>query len=322
MEREGVWAIPITADFLRHISMSRKQATNLYSYALKKYANWLKTRYGKEVDYTSLTLDDLNPSDIESFLSTYENPYTYNSYLQAFRGIAKYVWKKIIPKNYEEYLYLHRFATSIEMIRQRETPKYFSREALNEEEVESLLLETSENEDVFVATVVHFYFGSRPSELVYRFVETHIDLQKVGELIKRYGRAMLDKNSKLACIPISKTKTRVKILPYKPIAEYFEYWVEMYEKIKGYSTNRENEWYTKRVKTYARRLGLKVTAKTARKTFETQMRFAGVEQWMISYWLGHKTSIPDIYTDYNLLLPIIEKEVVSKHYLLKILEKF
>jgi len=322
MDGRKVWEIPISGDFLDYLYENKPGAYKLYSQALRGYVRWLRSKFRREREVDELTLEDLKPMYVESFLSRYKNSYTFNAYLSAFRSLARFAQKELIPTTVEEFMYLHRFVAGIDMIKDREVPKYFSREALSEEELEELLVAVAEDEMLFSATVVHFYFGARPIELAQRYVEVKLELNRVGELVKRHGRAMVDFESCIVCMPVAKTRTRVKVLPFRPIADHFELWLSNIDEVLKYARGRANEWYTKHIKPYSERLGFPVTAKTGRKTFETMMRMRGVEQWKIDYWLGHSTSIPDIYTDYNLLLPEIEKSIVGNHYLLEVLERF
>jgi len=313
---DKLWDVPISGAFLDSLSSSKKSAYRLYSIVLDKYARWLRRVHKIEKNYDELTLEDLKPSWVESFLSRYGNSYTFNSYLSAFRSLAKYAQKEFIPRTIEEFTYLHRFVNGLSLISVMETPKYFSKEALTEEELERLLEVVSEDDLMYPATVVHFYFGARPVELARKYVEATINLDRIGEIVEEHGRAVVDFDSKIVCMPIAKSKTRVKVLPFDFIYDYFRTWFENLDEITRYGNNRSNEWYTKRIKKYARRIGLKITAKTARKTFETLMRRRGVEQWIVDYWLGHRTQVPDIYTDYNVLLPEIRKVIREKHYIL------
>ena len=67
-------------------------------------------------------------------------------------------------------------------------------------------------------------------------------------------------------------------------------------------------------------MGIEITAKTARKTFETQMRNLGIEQWKINFLLGHAVDIPSIYTDWTQILFELRKIIETKHYMRSILE--
>ena len=49
------------------------------------------------------------------------------------------------------------------------------------------------------------------------------------------------------------------------------------------------------------------------------MRKAGVEQWAINFILGHTTSIPDVYTDWDELREKLRDIMVNKHYMIPIL---
>jgi len=281
----------------------------------------LEEQYGIKKEVEDLTLEDLNPAQVEIFINSIKNSNTASSYLSAFKSLFSFIKKQYIPKSVEDFIYLTQYEKGIEAIKKREIPKYFSKEALNEEELLNLLEEIKKDNDeyLFSAAVVHFYFGARPSELARPFKIIEIDLDKVGMLVKMHGRALIDLKQKLICLPTAKSKHRIRILPFDFIEEHMIEWIKGIDVVLNYC--RPNEWFTKKIKTVASRIGLrKVTARTARKTFETMWRIVESRQWLIDYMLGHATTIPDIYTDYRELMPVIREAIKEKHYLLKVLE--
>lgn len=76
----------------------------------------------------------------------------------------------------------------------------------------------------------------------------------------------------------------------------------------------------KKLKRHQKQLKFPVTAKTARITFETQMKKAGVEQWKIDFLMGHAVKIPDIYSDWMELLDELREVMEQKHYLLEVIK--
>lgn len=318
-EEFRVWEIRPVPSFLKFLEKNHKPAYELYSAAFKKYVEWLEYEKGIFRSVSELTLDDLKTSWIDEFVKWLNNPYTANSYLSAFKSLFKFVQREYIPKNFDEFAYLTQYMKGMSSLKEREVPKYYSKEALTVEELAELLRYYEDDEEMFAATVVHFYFGARPTELAYDFAEVEIDLDLIYDQVKMYGRRMVDFEKKVVCLPTAKSKTRIRIIPIDPIAEYFRTWLRVVrEELKDYC--RPRYWYTNRVKTAGKKLGLKVTAKTARKTFETYMSAQDVKQWVIDYLLGHSTSIPDKYRDFNTLLPYIKETIIPKHHVLKALE--
>ena len=315
---EKIWEIKVVKPFLKHMEKSKPKAHALYSFAFQSYVHWLRKEYGIEKEVDDLTLEDMKPAWIESYVNELSNPHTANSYLSAFKSLFKFVQKEFIPKSMEEFIYLTQYSKGLDAIKMREVPKYFSKEALTEVEVAKLLDAALEDEFMYSAIIVHFYFGARPVELAQRFKEVEIDLNHVGDYVKAYGRAMIDFERKIICLPIAKSKTRVKLIPFDFIEKHMEVWYNNLDVVLKYY--RPNAWFTEHVEPYARKAEIsKVTAKTARKTFETMWRMVENRQWVIDYLLGHRTSVPDIYSDYNVLMPEIKKTIEEKHYLLKLL---
>ena len=316
---EKIWEIKVVKSFLKHMEKAKPKAHRLYTFAFKDYVEWLRKEYGIEKDVEELTLEDMKPAWIESYINDIPNPHTANSYLSAFKSLFKFVQKEFIPKSMEEFIYITQYFKGLDAIKMREIPKYFSKEALTEVEVAKLLDVALEDEFMYSAIVVHFYFGARPVELAQKFKEVEIDLNHVADLVKVYGRAMIDFKKKIICLPIAKSKTRIKLIPFDFITKHMEVWYNNIDTVLNYC--RPNEWFTDHIKPYARRAEIgRVTAKTARKTFETMWRMVENRQWVIDYLLGHSTSVPDIYSDYNVLMPEIRKTIEEKHYLLKLLD--
>ena len=317
---EKIWEIKVVKPFLKHMEKAKPKAHRLYTFAFKDYVEWLRKEYGIEKDVEELTLEDMKPAWIESYINDIPNPHTANSYLSAFKSLFKFVQKEFIPKSMEEFIYITQYFKGIDSIKCKERPERFSSGALTEVEVARLLDVLLENEKMYHITIVHAFFGSRPVELAQKYKEVSIDLNHVDDLVKAYGRALIDFDSKLICIPTAKSKTRFKLVPFDVIEESINVWYNHLDEIVNYSKDRGNEWYTKHIKTYAKKAELKVTAYTWRYTLRTLMAMRVDKEWMINYWLGHgKEKIPEIYRDYRVLLPFLKENFVAKHYLLTLI---
>lgn len=305
-----IWEIKPVPSFLKFLENHHKPAYDLYSASFKSYVKWLEHEKGLYKSTSDLTLEDLKPSWIDEFIKSIRNPYTANSYLYAFKSLFKFVQKEYVPRNFEEFAYLSQYMKGIDSVKDREVPKYYSKESLTVDELSRLLEACEDDEDLFSATVVHFYFGARPVELAYDFAELDINLSNIYDLVKEHGRRMVDFEKSMVCLPTAKSETRIRIIPIDPIKDHFRRWLKLVRsEIENYC--RPRYWFTNHIKSVGKNIGIKVTAKTARKTFETHMSMQNVKQWQIDYWLGHSTTIPDKYRDFNTLLPFIKETMVS-----------
>jgi site-specific recombinase XerD len=275
-------------------SIGRKNARTYY-FLLKGFEKWLAQR-GKSID-------DFSPADAEMYMAELAkgSPRTANVFLAAVRRYAE--WRTNLAVDDNEFVREQRRWMALKMIRPRKVAREIKKEALTEEELERLIEVTMFKYELFVATAVHFYFGWRPVEGAKLIREARIDWGKDYMIIR---------TAKVG---------DERILPWAPMMRpIIKRWYEFANTYLA-KLSRPEEWYTKAIKPVAARIGLKVTARTARKTFETQMRARGVEQWAINFLLGHTTTIPDVYTDWGVLTEYLREIMVEKHYLLPILEE-
>ncbi|MGP8138294.1 MAG: hypothetical protein ACLQCW_00545 [Methanoregula sp.] len=78
-----------------------------------------------------------------------------------------------------------------------------------------------------------------------------------------------------------------------------------------------NAWLTTRIKEYTVG-GVRVTAKTGRKTVQTQFRLAGISDHITDAVLGHvsRSAMGDHYTDFTQFEPEIKRAMVDRHYMI------
>jgi hypothetical protein len=147
-------------------------------------------------------------------------------------------------------------------------------------------------------------------------VELARSYEKGSIKFDRYEECVVDFRKKLIAIPCAKRKGVSRILPFDGIEEHVREWMKHNDAEKYY---RPRSWFTDKVRYLGRKLGMNVTAKTARKTFETEMTKRGVEEWELRYWLGHKGEISDVYRDFSVLMDKLREDVVGKHYIFEVL---
>lgn len=280
-------------EFIGYYKRLGKKISKPYYHLLKGFEKWLIME-GK-------TMDNFTPNDVELYMAQMAetSPRSANLFLSAIRKYAE--WRARNAMADEDFIKEERRVWALRGIRMIKVAREIKKESLNERELKRLLEATLPNPTLFMATVVHFYFGWRPVE---------------GAQLMKDAKIFWDDNYmiiKTAKVGNERILTWAPVM--KPIIKSWHLFV--LERLSNMSYPQE--WYTKAIKPVAARLGMKVTARTARKTFETQMRKAGVEQWAINFLLGHTTTIPDVYTDWSVLRNHLNEIMAKKHYMLPIL---
>lgn len=292
----------IVHDFLRDLEKSKPQAARLYKYAFQAYAKYFN------IPFEVLDLRNVKKPMVEEFIANVKNPYTANSFIAAVRSFAKYVYNNF-GTSLEDILVAEKVYKTLNSVKYLPTPELTREEALTEEELEKLH-DNIKSDETRIGFILYFYFGARPIELVHMRSD-EIEFKKLDKLcIDR--KCVVDFDKHIIFIPTAKGKLRGRILPYNSgLDEYLEQFI----RLKVWRSARPNEWFTKRIKTAAKKIGIKVTARTARKTFETLMTIKRVSPWAINYWLGHKGGVPDIYKDKVKLLDFLRENIVENHYM-------
>lgn len=281
--------------FIEYYNALGKKISKPYYYLLKGFEDWLKER-GKD-------LDNFTPNDAEMYyyIVAKRSPRSANLFLSAIRKYAE--WRVRSATTDDEFIREERRLWGLRGIRMKKVPVEIKKEALSDEELKRLLYATVPNVRLFVATVVHFYFGWRPYE---------------GAVDIRNARVNWSENYMI--IRTAKVGNERILVWADEISPFIKTWYNFaVTKLSG--MKYPQEWYTKAIKPVGNRLGLRITARTARKTFETHMRKNGVEQWAINFLLGHTTTIPDVYTDWGELIDYLRGIMTEKHYLLPILDE-
>jgi len=184
-------------------------------------------------------------------------------------------------------------------------------ESLTPEEVKWLIDSTDDDPLLQSAIVVHAYFGWRPREGVGFTIETRGKTVGIG----------------LAYAKINWGERYMKLFRAKYVSERYLVWDEAitpylktwYKALKQIAKmRRPHEWLTKKLRRF-KLDGRAITAKTFRKTVETQFDRIKVEDWIKKYILGHKGDISEEYRDWTKLLAVLREVMEEKHYLLEVL---
>jgi len=291
-------------DFLEHLKKVKPSAAELYYYQFRNYARWL------DMQLESLTIDDLSFENVSYYLQTLNSPYTYNAFLAACRSFAKYVRFSWRPRTLDEQFIKYDFYDAIYSIPYKSIPESV-KSAITVDQLATLLEATKSKPLLYSATVVHFYTGARPVELARPFRFGTIDLNA-----KKLPKCVVDLRQSVMTIETAKREDAVRLIPIDGIERHVKVWFRNIDVVTRFC--RPRMWYSVQIQPYAEELGFKVTAKTARRTFDTEMTMRGVEEWEIKYWMGHKGSITDEYRDFTKLVSKLRDDIVERHYIFEV----
>jgi len=287
--------------FLNHlVKVGKLKSAETYYYQFKLYSKHLGINL-EEVDYTTIT-----PLSLSECMAQM-NPNSANTLLAAVKSYARYLKKT--AKNREEYNDFSWFYDSLAEVDYRTIPRLPTGDkGIQPHRLAELLhVVWEKDEHLLSAIVVHFWLGCRPVELAHEFKEEEVTFDEKQAVRK------IDFDNKLISIITAKTGGSMRIVPIDDrVLPFFRVWYDNLDRVL--SVRRPREWLTKKVRRF-RKDGFKVTAKTARQTFETEMR-GRMDQWKVNYVLGHATTIPDIYTGWEKIINVdLRKELSEKHYL-------
>jgi hypothetical protein len=259
------------------------------------------------------TLDDFTIMDAQAFVNTLE-AYSANIFVPAIR---KYTWLRTKkarslpdPSAYADELFRHKetledlyYVKPIEEIKQGES--------LTPKEVKWLIDNTDDDPILQSAIVVHAYFGWRPREGVGFTIETRGKTIGIGFLY-----AKINWDDRYMKLFRAKYVSERYLVWHESITPYLKTWYKTVKEI--IKTRKPEEWLTKKLKKFKVN-GRVVTAKTFRKTVQTQFDKADIEDWVKKYILGHKGDISEEYRDWTKLIGVLREAMEERHYLLEVL---
>jgi integrase len=268
----------------------RISAGKLYASMLGKFSFWLK--HSKR-DFSTFTT-----VDAESYLHTIANENTYNAFLAALKGYMKFRCASLPVDSGNVMRETQRF-NQINILRAKQVKPKREKVSLTPDELRSLLqtIEKNEKNDlVYSGAVVQFYFGARPSELAVWLRSANINWEKRSMVI-------------MTC----KTHRERFLAWHEKITPHLNKWYS------ALPVSENGKWITRRLGHYSVD-GMKVTAKTGRKTLQTQFRLRGIDDMIIDMILGHSSrssKIGDVYTDFEQFDARIRDVMVNKHYMIQ-----
>jgi len=274
--------------FIKHLNSTGRKIAEQYHYLLKDFEIWLASR--------GRNLDDFTPADVEEYMGNL-NRGTANVFLAAIRRYARF---RVSMADDSSFIQEDRRYHALEEIKYRKILYRIEKKSLTPEEVKKLINLTEDDVVLQAGVVCLFYFGWRPIEATEKFHNAKIRWDK------RYMILQTAKSGNERLLPWHESMT-----------PYLKAWHRGLDEILALKNH--DEWLTKKLKAYLKPLGFPVTARTARRTFETQMKKAGVEQWKIDFLMGHAVRIPDVYSDWTELLDDLREVMERRHYLLGVI---
>jgi integrase len=281
-------------------SVGKIPAARIYKSALRGFSFWLSAR--------KKTFDNFTVIDVQEYMSRIKNNSTANIFLGAIRGYMKFR-KVTLPVGDPRVLIETQRENQIRGLMSRSKRIKREKVALTVEDLKAFLKilekkpKTSRNELVYSGVILHWYFGARPIE--------------IGKWLRTSGvEHPAEINWKNRTMQIYTAKTgNYRYLAWHPaITPHLKRWCAAIP-----SFLHPNAWLTTRIKEYTIG-GVHVTAKTGRRTVQTQFRLSGIPDYITDHVLGHvsrSSAIGDIYTDFTLLESQIKNAMVRDHYMVK-----
>jgi len=280
-------------DFLNYLRRSKYSPDTLDTYGslLSNFESWLDMR-NKSLD-TFTTLDAQEYSK-KSYATSSANTFiaAVKSYLRFRVGTLPMGDPNLMQETQRE--------NQIRLLRAGRTPSKIKKSALSVEEVGQLFKKMRDNgagETELCGAILSFYFGARTTELSVGLKKARINWKKCEMIIPTLKRGGSERY----------------IAWHESITPYLQKW---YDAVDGISYPRE--WITKKLHKY-KVGGLTITSRVARKTFQTNMRNVGIDDFYADHILGHvsKSPIADVYTDYSdeSFKDKIREIMCDKHYM-------
>jgi len=294
-----------TGDWFKFLEERREEKTlDTYRSLIAGYARSMERKA------KGLVIEDFRPMDIEHHMNTYA-PRSANTFLAAVKSYMKWVRMNQYIGDVETLLLVENLNRGIDMIEFRRVPQEMKTEALTVDSLK-LLISAMENDDLLrAATVTHFTFGARPAEL-----STPFKVKRLDPGNARIENAVDYERHLISIVTAKSNRTRFRMLPFPgEIEEDLRRWVNWTKKLEAYKYPQQ--WYTKSLLPYARMIGFKVSAKTGRKTVETELSRRMVTQWEIDVWLGHTESVSGEYRDRSILIEELRRDISDRHFILE-----
>jgi len=269
----------------------------MYGGLLRSFEKWLDQQRGQSIE-------TVNVNTVDEYLATVGSPQAVQG---AIRGYFKYRYMSLpmgAPTANDE---MQRF-NQLSMIHPKRKTRQLTKISLSPSELIRLfkrMKEVGVKDELYAGMMLLFYFGARPGELESHMVKAKISFAK---------REMF--------IQTEKTQVERYLAWHSNLDPYIKTWYDFVCTPNREGTNYVGEWITKTLK---REMGddrtiqgVPVTSRTARRTFQTQMRLLNVPDITIRAVLGHTDkTMSDVYTDFTQFSPVIKETMTNNHYMIK-----
>jgi site-specific recombinase XerD len=280
--------------FLDYLTNSKKSpAAKTYRSSLSSFVSWLEER--------NKTLSTFTTADADEFFCNIENQNTANMFLAALKSFMSHRFRSMsvedprFPIENQRYLQL-------DYIKTRKKRMNRGKVALTPSEISELLEEIKRHkrsEVLYAGTALVFLWGARSME------QEHF-MRASG--IQHPAEYRWDKNEMMLWT------SKVDYMRFLAWNEKFTPYVKTWVKSLPFTT--PGEYLTTHLNKYTIG-GINPTARTGRKSVQTNLVMSGVEGWIVDEILGHsnKNSISDTYTDFSMHEARIKDVFMNKHYM-------
>ncbi len=281
------------------IDIGKIPAARIYKSSLRGFSFWLGNR--------QKTFDTFTVIDTQEYMTGLKNNSTANIFLGAIRGYMKFR-NVTLPTGDPRALIETQRENQLRGIKSRSKRIKREKVALTVGDLKDFLTrlekqpKTPRNDLVYSGVILHWYFGARPVELGYWLRTSGVE-----------HPAEIDWKNNSMQLYTAKTG-EYRFLAWHPkITPHLKRWCEAIP-----SFIHPNAWLTTRINQYTIG-GVHITAKTGRRTVQTQFRLGGIPDYITDAVLGHvsHSAMGDRYTDFTQFEPEIRSAMVDRHYMIK-----
>lgn len=281
--------------FLQNLNESNRQpAAKTYKSVLSTFSSWLEQR--------GSTLSTFTTTEADTYFRNIQNVYTANMFLGALKSYMAYRFRSLPADDPRFAVGMQRYM-QLESIKARPKRRVPGKVALTPSEVADLLAmikKRKHHEVLYAGAVLCFLWGARPIE------QEHF-MRSSG--IQHRAEYQWNKNEMM--LWTSKVHYMRFLAWHEKITPYVKTWV------KALPFTTPGEYLTTHLNSYNIG-GVNVTARTGRKSVQTNLILGGADGWIVDAILGHSNtnSIADTYTDFTMYQSKIKDVLVNKHYLI------
>jgi len=278
------------------ITTGRPTAAESYGYSLNGFRKWLASR-GKD------DIDSFTYNEAEEYMRTgFGAPRTANNFKIALMGYLKHK-SSSMPCDAPDYDVISRKIDQLRRLKNLKIPRVYGKSSLEPEEVKQFLTTLKVSgapQLVYSLAVMTAFFGTRPIEL-------EKNLRNPKTVINLEDHSMLILGAKTG---------QLRFLTWPRALD--DHMKIIYENCP---CPYPGEFLTKHLK--YRLKGKSITAKTLRRTLQTQNRVNGVADIVTDAILGHESSghaMAGVYTDYSspsFISKIREAMTTDLHYMIQ-----